>query len=111
MSGRYADTVYDRNAPGQQSLQEGVRPGYASNEERLVGEAYAAQAGLDREAVRAMRPARPGALFPPRYVGPRTALGIDDVIRVDRRYPDSSAQFSGTSGGYAGTSVPSIGWW
>lgn len=107
MAGRYSDTVYDRNAPGAGDPYVA----YSSNEERLVSQALASQTAVDRDAVRALQPAGRGPLFPPRFIGPRTEPTLDDVVVVDRRYPDSSAQFSGTSGGYSGTSVPSIGWW
>lgn len=112
-AGRFADSVHDRNAPGQQGAGEAYvsGAGYSSNEERLVSEALAAQTAIDPEILRARRWVNAPALFPPRFFGPRTAVTISDVVQVDRRYPDSSAQFSGSSGGYSGTSVPSIGWW
>src|SRR4051794_19469789 len=112
-AGKYADTVYDRNAPGQRDAGYAYvsASGFSSNEERLVDQALAAVL-VPAEVIRSMRPAQPRtALFPPRFGYPATELGISDVIQVDRRYPDSSAQFSGTSGGYAGSSSPSLGWW
>jgi len=110
VSSRDRDTVYDRNAPGQQRLGYSGA-GFSSNEERLVSEALMAQQDIDPELLRQVSSPPPERLFPPRFVGERTQPGIQDVVQVDRRYPDSSAQFSGTSGGYSGTSVPSIGWW
>jgi hypothetical protein len=109
-AGRYADGVYDRNAPGQRSAGEAYvsASGYSSNEERLVSEAMSS-ALAPSAIIRANNQQR--VLFPPRFIGERTQPGIGDVIQVDRRYPDSSAQFSGTSGGYAGSSTPSLGWW
>lgn len=114
---RYADGVYDHNAPGQQNKDRSAgyayneRPGYNSNEERLVSEALAAQTDIDPEILRTMRPQARVELFPPRFGYMRTAVSIHDVIQVDRRYPDSSAQFSGSSGSYSGSSGPSLGWW
>jgi hypothetical protein len=111
MAGRYSDTVYDRNAPGAQSAGEAY-VSYGSNEERLVTQALTTQRmDVDPALLGAQANPAPARLFPPRFVGERTQPTIDDVVVVDRRYPDSSAQFSGTSGGYAGSSVPSIGWW
>ena len=103
-----ADGVYDRNAPG--AGYPYLRPGYDSNEERLVTEAFAAQR-MPAELLRATVDPPPEKLFPPRFIGERTQPGILDVVQVDRRYPDSSAQFSGTSGGYTASSAPSLGWW
>lgn len=114
-AGRFADSVYDRNTPQFKTGGAGeaytTGKGYSSNEERLTSEALSAQLDVDPEELRARR--WPGApvLFPPRLIGERTQPTLDDVVQVDRRYPDSSAQFSGSSGGYSGSSVPSIGWW
>lgn len=114
-AGRFADSVYDRNAPQFKTGGAGEAyvsgAGYSSNEERLTSEALAAQTDIDPELLRIARPKARGPLFPPRLVGERTQPTIDDVVQVDRRYPDSSAEFSGSSGGYSGTAVPSIGWW
>lgn len=107
---RHADTVYDRNAPGLAGYAAVSSSGYSSNEERLVSEALQAQT-VPGELLRGIRPGFLGPLFPPRFLGPRAQPGIRDVIEVDRRYPDSSSQFSGTSGGYTGSSTPSLGWW
>lgn len=113
-AGKYADTVYDRNAPGQQGAGEAYvsASGYSSNEERLVSQALAAQLALDPEVIRSIRPVTARTpLFPPRFGYRQDEPGIKDVIQVDRRYPDSSAQFSGTPGGFSGSSTPSLGWW
>ena len=110
-AGRYADGVYDRNAPGAQSAGEAYVSvsGYSSNEERLVSQALASALSMPAEQLRQMPPQRP--LFPPRFGYDDTEPGISDVVQVDRRYPDSSAALSGTSGGYTGSSGPSLGWW
>lgn len=112
-AGRFPDGVYDRNAPGQQNAGYAYveRPGYNSNEERLVSQALAALTDIDPEVLRMMPSPSPERLFPPRYGYARTAVSIHDVIQVDRRYPDSSAQFSGSSGSYTGSATPSLGWW
>lgn len=109
---RYADGVYDRNAPGQQDAGYAyVKSGYDSNEERLTSQALAA-AQTPAEILRGIRPAFARApLFPPRFGYPQDEIGIADVISVDRRYPDSSSEFSGTPGGYSASTGPSLGWW
>jgi len=113
-AGRHADSVYDRNAPGFRDGMEAYvsGSGFSSNEERLVTEALRAVTDIDPDQLRAMRPAVAATpLFPPRFgyrIGQPT---IDDVVQVDRRYPDSSAALSGSSGGYSGSSTPSLGWW
>ena len=105
---RYADGVYDKNAPGLAGYAAVSSSGYSSNEERLVSIALQAQsAPADQLRVTT----QPRNLFPPRFGYPTTELTIRDVVNVDRRYPDSSAQFSGTNGGMAGSSSPSLGWW
>jgi hypothetical protein len=110
VSGRYADSVYDHNAPGAQSAGEAY-VSYTSNEERLVSEALAAQLMRTPDEIRAIRPTTAATpLFPSRR-GEKIEPGIADVVMVDRRYPDSSAAFSGRSGSYSGTSTPSLGWW
>lgn len=112
-AGRFADSVYDHNAPSQQraGYAYNERPGYNSNEERLVSQALAAQQNVDPELLRTMRPSAVTNLFPPRFGYDRTVLGIRDVVQVNRRYPDSSAQFSGLSGSYTSMSGPSLGVW
>lgn len=114
MAGRFADGRYDRNAPG--SVRAGdafVDPsGYSSNEQRLTALALAAQLGPTADELRGLRPRFAKApLFPPRFGYPQDVIGIEDVIQVDRRYPDSSAETSGNSGSYAGSTAPSLGWW
>lgn len=107
---RYADSVYDHNAPGQAGYAY-VKSGYDSNEERLTSQALAA-ALTPADVLRAIRPPTARTpLFPARQGLSRPPIGIADVITVDRRYPDSSAQFSGSSGSYAGSTGPSLGWW
>lgn len=111
-AGRYVDSVYDRNAPGfRDGLEAYVSSsGFSSNEERLVSQAL--WAATDPGAASALRNA--GAQrnpFPPRFGYDHTEPTIDDVIQVDRRYPDSSAALSGSSGSYSGSSTPSLGWW
>lgn len=110
MSSRYADGVYDKNAPGLAGYAA-VAVGASSNEERMVGEALRTQSVADRDVLRAYRPRGAQVLYPARFVGERTQPGINEVVDVDRRYPDSSAQFSGRSGSYSGSSTPSLGWW
>lgn len=113
-AGKYADSVYDRNAPGQRSAGYAYvsASGYSSNEERLVDQALASALDAGPGMSAAMRNGgAKGNPFPPRFGYDRTVIGIEDVIQVDRRYPDSSAQFSGSSGGASSSSTPSLGWW
>lgn len=107
---RHADTVYNKNAPGLAGYAAVSSTGYSSNEERLVSESLLAQT-VPSEVLRGVRPAFLGPLLPPRFGYDRTPPGIMEVVEVDRRYPDSSAQFSGRSGGYTGSSTPALGWW
>lgn len=117
MSSRYTDTVYDQNSPTMQNRRRGSAGpddpyvssrGYSSNEERLTSLALASALDTPADILRTNTPTR-GPLFPPRFVGPRTQPTIYDVVHVDRMYPDSSAQFSGSSGSYTSTSTPSMG--
>lgn len=107
---RHADTVYAKGAPGQAGYAAVSPSGYSSNEERLVSESLLSQT-VASEVLREVRPASLGPLFPPRFGYDRTPPGIQDVIQVDRRYPDSSAQFSGRSGSYSGSATPALGVW
>lgn len=120
MSSRYTDTVYDHNSPTAQNRAKGAggpddpyvsSRGYSSNEERLTSAALAAVLSSPADEIREIRPnfARRTPLFPDRFIGPRTQPTINDVVDMSRRYPDSSAEFSGSSGGYQGTVSPSLG--
>lgn len=105
---RYADGVYDKNAPGLAGYAAVSSSGYSSNEERLVSIALQAQSA-PAEQLRVT--SQPRNLFPPRFGYGTSQPTIVDIVNVDRRYPDSSAQFSGTSGGFSGSATPSLGWW
>jgi hypothetical protein len=94
-----ADTVY---AP---------KP-WASNEERLVSEALAANTTPGSVLQSAVRPPLPRVvLFPPRYGYRTEPYGIRDVLDVDNAFPTARVDYSGSSSGYSGTSTPSLGNW
>lgn len=117
MSSRYTDTVYDPNSPTQQNRRAGKggpddpyvsSSGFVSNEERLTSQALASALSVPADVLRNTPPQR-GPLFPARFIGKRTQPTLSDCITMNRLYPDSSAEFSGSSGSYAGTATPAIG--
>jgi hypothetical protein len=94
-----ADSVYDRTRP------------WASLPERIVTDALSvATIPGDVLALQSPPPPVVRPLFPPKYGYRTTALGIEDVISVDRQFPAPSTNFyTGTQGGYSGSSRPTIG--
>lgn len=117
MSSRYTDTVYDQNSPTQQNRRAGKGgpddpyvsgTGSVSNEERLTSAALASALSTPADVLRRTPPQR-GPLFPQHYIGERTQPTISDCLSMNRLYPDSSAEFSGTSGSFSGTATPAIG--
>lgn len=93
-----ADTVYNHNRPWQ------------GNEERLTGEALAAQAGMTAEEISRIRPPIPRiSAFPPRFGYEQHALTIEDVFSTNQLYPGARTDYSGNTSGMAGTSFPSLG--
>lgn len=83
---------------------------FATNEERLIQQAIAVITIPGQELQDNVRPPLPQIdLFPARYGYSQRALGISDIISVDRR---SDARISWNSGGissYSGTSRNSLG--
>lgn len=102
-AGRYADGVYDTNAPGMQQYRAANALSY--REQQLVDQAMQSQV-LPSYALRQLEPA-----VPPRFGYRTDEPGIADVVHVDRRYPDSSAAWSGGSGAINSSGGPSLGWW
>lgn len=94
-----ADSVYDRTRP------------WASLPERILTDALGvADIPGDVIALQSAPPPVVRPLFPPRFGYPTEALGIQDVLQIDQRYPSPSTNFySGTQGGYSGSSRPTIG--
>lgn len=100
-----ADTVYNRRAWDQYTQG---RP-WQSNEERLCGEALAANATMDSNQIAAIRPPIPRVgLFPPKFGYRQEAFGIRDVVQIDNVYPGARIDYSGSTSGYSGTSYPSL---
>lgn len=96
-----ADGVYDRSRPWQ------------SNEERLAGDALTSAAlGTPRDQLANARPWRPrqGPLLPPRFgYGPKTAIGVADLVDLDTYYPGARVDYSQNQSGYQATSTPVLG--
>jgi hypothetical protein len=88
-----ADSVYDRSHPWQ-SLQEGI----------VTDALGVADIPGDVLALQSPPPPVVRPLFPPKYGYRTAALGIEDVIQIDRQYPTPSTNFyTGTEGGYSGS--------
>jgi hypothetical protein len=94
-----ADSVYDRSRP------------WASLPERILTDALGvADIPGDVLALQSAPPPVVRPLFPPKYGYRTTALGIQDVLQVDKTYPSPSANFyTGTQGGYSGSPRSTIG--
>lgn len=92
------DTVY-----GHRPWGTGPNP---SNEERMETE----------ELIRALMGTAPVTpvqrpLFPPRFGYRNRVVDIRVVLTVDRVYNPRADDFTGTPGGYSGSSIPSLNWW
>jgi hypothetical protein len=94
-----ADSVYDRTHP------------WDSLPERILTDALSvANIPGDVLALQSAPPPVVRPLFPPRFGYRDTALGIQDVLQVDKVYPSPSTNsYTGTQGGYSGSSRPTIG--
>jgi hypothetical protein len=91
------DAVYDRSRP------------WSSLQERIVSERLGiADVPGDVLALQSPPPQVVRPLFPPRFGYRTTALGIRDVLSINRFYP-APTNGTGSLGGYSGTSRPTIG--
>ena len=100
-----ADTNYSprpwmQNVPAQLS-----RPN-ASYQDQVTAEALATSMTDSADAIRAIRPPLLIDPFPPKFGYRVDALGIDDLVQLNRLYP--RADFSGRQSGYQGSSFPSL---
>lgn len=85
---------------------------WQSNEERLVGEALAAALTPGSILQNTVRPPLPRVvLFPPRFGYRTEEYGIRDILDVNKTFPNSRVDYSGSNSGYSGTSTPSLGVW
>jgi hypothetical protein len=109
MSDREADTVYARRPWDQVPKYSYLGP-FGSNEERLVQQALAVMDLPGEELQMTVRPPLPQINpFPPRYGYDRRALGVRDIIGMERMYPTSLTWVSGGVGAYTGTSRDTLG--
>jgi hypothetical protein len=93
------DSVYDHTKPWD-SLPERI----------LTDRLGIADVPGDVIALQSAPPPVVRPLFPPRFGYRDTALGIQDVLQADKAYPSPSTNFySGSQGGYSGSSRPTIG--
>ena len=105
------DTVYDNrpwNRPPGGLPYSYERP-WASHEERMVSQALAVGDVPGRVLQSIQAPLPQVDPWRPRTGYRTTALGIDDVVRVDRLYPDNRVSWSGGPGSYQGASRNSLG--
>lgn len=94
-----ADSVYERTHPWE-SLPERI----------LTDSLSVATVPGDVIALQSAPPPVVRPLYPPRFGYRVTALGIQDVLQVDKTYPSPSVNFyTGTQGGYSGSSRSTIG--
>lgn len=100
-----ADSVYDRRAWNAYN----AAPPWQSNEERLCGEALAANANMSSDQIASIRPPIPRVgLFPPKFGYRQDAIGIRDIVQIDNVFPGARVDYSGSTSGYSGTSYPSL---
>lgn len=94
-----ADSVYDHTKP------------WASLPERILTDSLTvADIPGDVLALQSAPPPVVRPLFPPRFGYRTTAPGIRDVLQADKVYPSPSTNFyTGTQGGYSGSSRPTLG--
>ncbi len=62
-------------------------------------------------AIRMQTPPIATVLFPARFGYPQGQPGIHDVLDVARLYQDRRDAWTGSPGGYSGSSRPSMGTW
>lgn len=84
---------------------------WSSNMERLTSQALMIATIPAAEISQMVRPPLPQIrLFPDRYGYDRRAVGIDDVVTVDRNYVEPRISwYSGSPAGYTGASRNTLG--
>ena len=100
-----ADSNYSIN-PWMDDVPVQVKRPNASYEDAATAAALDAAMREPAEAIRAIRPPLAIELFPPRFGYRDTALGIEDIVRLDDLY--ERRDFSGRKSGYEATSYPSM---
>lgn len=112
------DGVYDHTKPWRAPIQPDqvakrwqYNGPWSSNMERLTSQALMIMNIPAEEISQMVRPPLPQIrLFPERYGYDRRAVGIDDVITVDRNYVEPrTSWYSGGPAGYTGASRNTLG--
>ena len=112
------DGVYDYTKPWRAPVQPDqvakrwqYNGPWSSNMERLTSQALMAATIPGSEISQMVRPPLPQIrLFPDRYGYDRRAVGIDDVVTVDRNYVEPRISwYSGSPSGYTGASRNTLG--
>jgi hypothetical protein len=112
------DGVYDYTKPWRAPVQPDqvakrwqYNGPWSSNMERLTSQALMIMNIPGAELSQMVRPPLPQIrLFPERYGYDRRAIGIDDVISVDRNYTEPRISwYSGSPAGYTGASRNTLG--
>jgi hypothetical protein len=82
---------------------------WQSNEERLTSQAIASALLMSSDQIRALRPPIPRISFlPPRFGYRVDAIGIRDLIDINKTFPGARVDYSQAQSGYQGTSYPSL---
>ena len=98
------DGQYDRTKPYRQLPNPAYTGPFASNEERLMSQALQVALIPGDEIQNMVRPPLPQINpFPERFGYRRRAIGIEDIIDIDRTY-NPRTDFSGTDSSINGTS-------
>lgn len=112
------DGVYDYTKPWRAPVQPDqvakrwqYNGPWSSNMERLTQQALMVGTIPGADIAEMVRPPLPQIrLFPERYGYDRRAVGIDDVITVDRNYVEPrTSWYSGSPAGYTGASRNTLG--
>ena len=112
------DGVYDHTKPWRAPVQPDqvakrwqYNGPWSSNMERLTSQALMVATIPAAEISQMVRPPLPQIrLFPDRYGYDRRAVGIDDVVTVDRNYVEPRISwYSGSPAGYTGASRNTLG--
>jgi hypothetical protein len=112
------DGVYDYTKPWRAPVQPDqvakrwqYNGPWSSNMERLTSQALMVATIPAAEISQMVRPPLPQIrLFPDRYGYDRRAVGIDDIVTVDRTYVEPRISwYSGSPAGYTGASRNTLG--